>query len=462
MATADLPSSSPGARPSSVTTGDMFWYALPGAGVTFLYTLVAVMYLKFTTDVLLVSSAAVGMIMLVSKVWDAVSDPIAGYLSDRTRSRLGRRKSWLVGASVPFALFAAMMWVPPSSLDESQLVVWIAVAVFFFFTAYTGLEVPHLALGAELTQEPSGRNRVFGVRTLLKTIGMFATFGIGVAALDSENARENAIPLALGVAAFTALSLWLMAWRLPQERAEYTGRGAQNPFRAIRDVWNNRLARNVLIVYFIEAVGLGGIGVLVPFVVTYVMEMPGVSAPFLVAYAVAQLIGIPIWVKLGDRFEKQHLWMFAMGQSFVGFGLMVFLTAGNWPLMVVSSLLAGSAGACSNTIGVSLKADIIDTDEYDTGERKEGSFFAAWSLANKLAGGVMIGVVGVVLEWVGFVPNGVQTESVRNWMLFLMGGVPMIGFAIGMFLFRRFDLTRAEHARICAELDARRAASPPA
>ncbi len=447
---------------ASVSGADMFWYALPASGVTFLYTLVAVMYLKFTTDVLLVSSAAVGTILLVSKVWDALSDPIAGFLSDRTSSRMGRRKSWLFGASVPFAISAVMLWMPPDGLSPGQMTAWIAVAVFAFFTAYTGLEVPHLALGAELTQQPTVRNRVFGVRTLLKTIGMFATFGLGVTLLDSENARSHAAPLAIAVSAFTMIALWGMVWKCPKERSDYSGRGAQNPFHAIRDVWRNRLARNVLIVYFIEAAGVGGIGVLVPFVVEYVMEMPGQSAPFLVVYALAQFIGIPIWVKLGDHFEKQHLWMFSMGQSFVGFGLMVFLSAGNWPLMVVSSLLAGSAGACSNTIGVSLKADVIDTDEYETGERKEGSFFAAWSLANKLAGGLMVGVVGIVLAWVGYVPNEAQTPEVRRWMLFLMGGVPMLGYGVGMLLFRAFDLKRAEHTRICAELEARRAAQPRA
>lgn len=453
MATADEPSPA-----SRISTRAMYWYALPGVGTTFLYTLTLIMYLKYTSDVLLVSTSAVGMILLVSKVWDAVSDPMAGYLSDRTTARLGRRKSWLLGCSLPLAAFSAMLWVPPAGLGEGAMIAWIAVGVFGFYTAYTGYDVPHLALGAELAQDAAGRNRVFGVRTLLKSVGMILTFVIGVSLIDSDDAQRNAMPLIYGVAALTALSLWLMIWKTPPERADYRGRGATNPFRAVRDVWRNPRARNVLIVYFIEMFGIGGIGVLVPFVVEYVMEMPGKSAFFLGAYGVAQILAIPFWVKLGDRFEKQNIWMFAMGQSLVGFGLMIFIGSGDWLLMGVSALLAGSAGSCSNTIGTSLKADVIDTDEYLSGERKEGSFFAAWSFANKLAGGLMLGVVGIALDLIGYAPNQEQTDSVRQGMVFLMGGLPMIGYAIGMALFSRFDLSRAEHARIRAEIDGRRSA----
>lgn len=456
MASAEPPSSSTHAHATSrLTRGDMYWYALPGIGITFVYTLTLVMYMKYTTDVLLVSSAAVGTIMLVSKVWDAISDPVAGYLSDRTTLRMGRRKSWILGCSIPLALFTVMLWLPPSGLGETATIAWIAVGVFGFYTAYTGYEVPHLALGAEMSHEAEERNRIYGVRAILKAVGLILTFGIGVALIDSENAERNATPLILAASGFTAISLWLMVWKTPPERADYATRGASNPFRAIRDVWRNPRARNVLIVYFIENCGIGGIGVLVPFVIEYVLEMPGMSAVFLGVYAISQIAGIPLWVKLGDYFEKQHLWMFAMAQSLVGFGLMIFLTAGNWQLMVFSSVLAGTAGACSNTIGTSLKADVIDTDEYETGERKEGSFFAAWSFSNKLAGGLMLGVVGISLEWIGYEPNQIQPESVRNGMLFLMGGLPLIGYSIGIAIFSRFDLKAAEHARIRAEIDAR-------
>jgi GPH family glycoside/pentoside/hexuronide:cation symporter len=431
------------------------WYGLPGAGVTFAYTLILVAFMKFATDVLYASAAAVGAVMLVSKAWDAVSDPLAGYLSDGTRSRLGRRKPWMLGSALPLAVFFAMLWMPPAGLEGGALIAWISVAIFGFYTAYTGFEVPHLSLGAELTDDARERNRIYGARQLLKSVGLVLAFGVGVKMLDTPDARAHAGPLAIAAGAITALSLWASVRALPPERQEYAGRGARNPLRAVRDVWGNRLARIVLLVYFIESLGMGGIGVLTLYVIEYVIEMPGNAHWFLLLYTGATITAIPVWVRLGRRFEKRRLWMFSMGQGFVGFGMLVFLEPGAWWIMAASSLLAGTAGACGPTIGTSLKADVIDVDEYRTGERKEGAYFAAWSFVHKLSAGVMLGVVGLVLDAVGFVPNEVQTVEVRRWMLFLMGGMPMIGYGIGMWIFRSFDLSRDEHARIRAEIDAR-------
>jgi len=123
--------------------------------------------------------------------------------------------------------------------------------------------------------------------------------------------------------------------------------------------------------------------------------------------------------------------------------------------MALSSLFVGLASSCGAVLGQSIKAEIIDYDEYLTGERKEGAYFAAWSFVGKLAAGIMVFVVGVVLESVGYVPNVPQTEAVKGWMVFLMGGLPLIGYVIGASAFLRFRFSETEHAKIRAALDAR-------
>jgi GPH family glycoside/pentoside/hexuronide:cation symporter len=301
------PEPQPGSpAPGRLPLSTLAWYGLPGAGVTFVYTLILVAFMKFATDVLHASAAAVGMVLLLSKVWDGISDPVAGYLSDRTHTRLGRRKPWLLGAALPLAVFSVMLWTPPAGLEGAGLIAWISVAVFGFYTAYTGFEVPHLSLGAELTTDTKERNRIYGARQLIKSVGLVLAFGLGVKLLDSPDARANAGPLALAAGALTALSLWASVRKLPAERTEYAGRGAQNPFRAIRDVWSNRLARIVLLVYFIESLGMGGIGVLTLYVIEYVLEIPGTAHWFLLVYVGATVCAIPIWVRLGRRFEKRR------------------------------------------------------------------------------------------------------------------------------------------------------------
>jgi GPH family glycoside/pentoside/hexuronide:cation symporter len=451
------PSPAEPARAEAPLSRNALWsYTLPGFGVSFLYTLVLVAYLNFATDHLGAAPAVVGLIFAAAKVWDAFADPTAGYLSDRTRSRFGRRRSWMLASSLPLAVFAWLAWAPPASLHGLALSAWIAVTILGFHAAYSVFEVPNLALGAELTQDRVARQRVFGLRQAVRTIALFGAFGIGYPIVLSG--REGAAAVGLVMGLVSAALIVVCTLRLPPERADYQARGGQRLWRSFADVWSNPHARLLLIVYFIESIGIGGLSVLVPYVTRYVMERPDLGPTMLVTYTTANLAGIPLWLWLGRRYEKRRLWLVAMLQGGFGFGILFFLGPNDWPLMVASSLIAGSANACAVTLGQALKADLVDVDEHRTGERKEGAYFAAWSFVGKLANGIMIAVVGVVLSLVGYQPNVPQSERVLFAMVFLLGGMPTLGYAIGSLLFSRFSLSEAEHARIRAELDARAAA----
>ena len=140
----------------------------------FMYLLVLMMYLKFAVDELGASAGAVGMVFLVAKVWDAISDPLVGTLSDRTQHRLGRRRVWIYASAPLLAVFCFMLWAPPASLEGNALIAWIAVGVIGFYTAYTVFEVPHMSLGAEITSDPHERSRGFATRQIMRTLAMFA------------------------------------------------------------------------------------------------------------------------------------------------------------------------------------------------------------------------------------------------------------------------------------------------
>lgn len=442
--------------PPALALRTVVLYALPGAGVSFIYTLFLVTFLKFATDKLLISPFAMGGIYLAAKLWNSLADPLVGSWSDRTQSPLGRRKSWLLGSALPIALFTWMAWSPPESLGKAAEIAWVAVAVVGFYTAFTAFEVPHAAMGAELTQEPSSRNRVFGTKHFVRSIGLLLALVFGTPAiLDPARERGEAGALAIVSGMTTALLIALAVAILPRERSDYQGRGGVDLAQAVRDVWRNSEARLLLIVFFIEAVGLGGLSVLVPYVTEYVMKRPDLTQAMLAIYMLSTFLAIPVWVLLARRFEKKNLWLFAMLQGGVGFGMLFWLGENDWPLMAFSSLLAGSAGACGNSIGQSLKADIIDLDELRTGERKEGAYFAAWSFVSKLGGALLASSAAFVLGFAGFQPNVEQSDTVKLALVCLMGGAPLLGYAIGSLLFSRFTFTAADHARVRMELDAR-------
>src|SRR5262245_30508050 len=427
------------APPPVLPSATLCSYALPGFGVNFLYTLVLVTYLKFATDVLGAAPSVVGLIFGAAKVFDAFADLTAGYLSDRTRSRFGRRGSWMLAASVPLALFTALAWAPPTALSGVALTAWIAVTILGFHASYTAFEVPNLALGAELTQERVDRTRVFAWRQAMRTLSLFAAFLVGYPIVLTGRGGAASLALVTGLA--TAAAIVFFTLRLPAERSDYQARGGHSLWRSFSDVWGNPHARLLLIVYFIESIGVGGLAVLVPFVTEYVMERADLGPAMLGIYTTANLLGIPLWLRLGRTYEKRRLWLAAMLAGGVGFGLLLFLGPNAWPLMVASGLIAGAANACSVTLGQALKADLVDVDEHRTGQRKEGAYFAAWSFVSKLASGIMILLVGVVLEVAGYVPNSAQAPEVRLALVLLIGGMPVLGYGVGSILFARFSLS---------------------
>ncbi len=436
-------------------------YSLPLAPAYFLYMMLTVVYMNFATDVLLVAPGVIGTIFFASKIWDAISDPMIGFLSDRTRSRLGRRKSWIYASIVPIVATTSMLWMPPLWLSPTQLFVWVAVSVPGFYTAYTLYFVPQMALGMELSTSPNERSRIFAGRQVGLTLGMLGAFLFATPMIiGNPEARTNATLLSSVGALILASALLGCTLGLPAERAEYRDRGATSPIAAIRDVSRNRHARLLLFVYFIEIFGIGATSAMTPYILKYVTRAADYVGLVFLCYTVPAILSIPFWVWLGRRFERHKVWRYAMGLQAIGYGLIVLQDEGRIGLMVASSLINGFSGACGQTLGFAIKGDVIDFDEYETGERKEGAYLAAWSLAQKFGTGLMIAISGWALQWSGFVANAEQSPLTEWTIKGMTGGAPFVCILIGMLAFTRFRLDSREHARIRAEIERRTRGAP--
>jgi GPH family glycoside/pentoside/hexuronide:cation symporter len=150
--------------------------------------------------------------------------------------------------------------------------------------------------------------------------------------------------------------------------------------------------------------------------------------------------------------------MASMVISAAGYGALFFVWEGGGWYIVLISVFTGIAGGCAQAIAPAIQADIVDHDEYETGERKEGAYFAALNFVMKSASGIMVILAGVAMQWVGYEPNAEQTEATKLALRALYGIVPCVAFVIGIAIFTRFRLTEDVHAQICEELNARQLA----
>lgn len=458
--------SEPGRHPDPhrVPWSMVFAYGAPGIGAGYMYLLMGLYVMKFSTDVLLIAPAVMGLIFSASRIWDAVSDPLVGYLSDRTRSRFGRRRSWLVASIVPIGAGFVMVFAPPDALTGPALTAWMAVAVIGFYSAMTMFFVPHLSLGAELSKSYHKRSRLFGVRHFFYTLGSILSlvsfyFLIRAEQQGPEVVRSLALYLSLGTAVVMGALIAFAGTRL-RERQDYQGRVNAKAFGAFADVWRNPHARLLIVVTFIEHIGSAAIGVLTLYVAQYVVGAPALAPVFILCYMVPSTLSVPMWIPLSRRFGKVRLWMFSMIMTGLAFGSLFALPfidsiTVKSIYIAVAAVLGGLAAGCGGTISPSVQGDVIDYDEYMTGERKEGSYFAAWNFVHKGGMGVMLLLTGFVLQFTGFVPNQPQSMTVQVAMVTLYGLFPLVCYLVGAALFSRFSLDEKAHAEIRAVLDAR-------
>ena len=413
-----------------VTLGTTIAYGMPGLGAGYMYLLMSLYVMKFSTDVLLIAPAVMGVIFSISRIWDAVSDPIAGYLSDRTTFKFGRRRTWMLISFIPISFGFLAVFSPPESMQGQSLDLWMMIAILSFYSAITLLNVPHMALGAELSEDYHERTRLFGVRHIGFTLGSILALVSMSLLISEENNPDGDVRQLAGSLAFYAIGamslMIFFAVSKLKENPEFQNRVNKNPFKAFRDVWINPHAKILIIVLFIENLGGAVIGVLTLYVTQYIVEAPAWAPLIIFAYMLPSALSVPLWIPLSRRFGKIRLWVFSLaftGISFGGIFIIPFLDSITDRLIVmfIGAALGGMAAGCGGAIGPSVKGDVIDYDEYLTGERKEGSYFAALNFVFKSATGIMLLVTGFVLQFSGFIPNQPQTMEVKIALISLYG-----------------------------------------
>lgn len=433
-------------------------YNLPAVGVGFMFFIVTLYLMKFSTDVLLISPAAMGLIFGLSRIWDALTDPVCGYLSDRTNTLFGRRRPWIGFSLLPIAVAFYMLWNPPFSLAGTALVLWMAAAVFLFYTATTVFVVPHTALGAELSLNYHERTKIFGYRHILWHSGSILSLAAMYLLIVSAAPRLTATQMSLVVLAITSGLILVMVLGA-RERPEYLGRGEKNPFTAFADVLRNPHARLLLLVFLIENIGGATLGVLTPYISQYIIGTPTLTPMYILLYLLPSVFSVPLWIRLSRHIGKKNVWLLSMILTGVSFGAMFLLGEGQVFFYSVLAVFAGLGSGSGAVVAPSIQSDIIDYDEYVSGKRKEGAYFAAWNFVYKSAIGITLMLAGFVLQFSGFEPNVEQTETAKLALQSLYSLFPLVCYLMGALLFTRFSLSEREHGRIRAELDRRREAA---
>ena len=413
-------------------------YAVPFTGGALLLFTVQFFFLKYATDVLLLSPVLLGTVFGLSKLVDAVTDPVIGAWSDRTDTALGRRRPWMFGSALLVGLSFFAIWNPPQ-LGSGATTAWVCASVVLFYVCFTGYNVPHFALGAELSPSPHGRTRLYGARQGVETVGMLLAFGVMQVVSEAESPRATA----LGVTALIALAAGLLLLGTPlllRERPTHRGRGGRALHASLMDVLRNPHGPRLMLAWWLAFLGMSALGVLGPYAAEYVLGRPDLIAALPGTFVVASLAAIPIWVRLARLFGKIRAWIWSLLGVGLALGSLLLSDPGNVSWFFVATAAAGACLGGSSVIGPSVLADVIDRDEHLTRERKEGVYASVFGLVGKGGAAFVTALSGALLGWSGYTPNEGPDAAVRAALLHTFVGVPAAASVLSALVLRGLRL----------------------
>lgn len=435
-------------------------YGVGDGSISLTVTVVGAYFALFLTDVVGLPPGLAAISLFVGRSWDYVNDPLVGYLSDRTRTRWGCRRPYLLFGAIPFGLCFAMMWWRPPLASNAALVVYYAVAYLFFDAAQTVIYMPYVALTPELTQDYDERTSLTSYRMFFSLLASLIAFVIPatiVGAFRPENAsRVLSMGLIFGAASIAPILTTFFGTR---ERAEFTSQSQPRLLPSLRAALRNRPFVFSMVMFLFVWMSIDLVQATLLYFVKYAVQREAQSDIIMAAIFVTALVTLPIWLGVSNKADKRRAFVVGIGFWAVVQVLVITLGPGS-PMYLVYGLctLAGIGVAAAHVLPWSIIPDAIEWDEYHSGERHEGMFYSIVTLAQKVASSIVVPLGLLLLQASGYqAASATQPASAVLSIRILVGPIPAVLLVAAIAFALLYPLNRDEHHRIVAELETRRA-----
>ncbi len=401
--------------------------------------------------------AATGFALLAARVFDTITDPIVGIISDRFPIKRNYRKPWIAVGSIIAAIGLYQLLNPPNDAGIIYLICWSIV----LYLGWTFVAVPYLTWGAELSTDYNERT---SITTSRETAGILGILTCGVIFTFSANLNFSEIDT-IGIIGWAtiglgAISIPYMLKKVPDAGLVRLKKGKNTNSSFLRSVL--QLTQNRLFVRLLAAWFLNGIANGIPSVLffLYLDKVLGVNetqrAVLILIYFSTAVAAMPAWLSLSKVFNKHRVWCYAMILAIGAFSLVPFLPEGAFYLFSIICILTGVCLGADLSIPPSIQADVLDYDKLKTRSQRAGLLFSLWGMATKLALACSVGLAFPLLDWLGFEPD-MPDDSGRQALVFLYALLP-VGFkCITVLAIWNFPLNRKNHTII-----KRRLYGPPA
>ncbi|MEH1796143.1 MULTISPECIES: MFS transporter [unclassified Nostoc] len=439
---------------------------------------ISVFYLLiFFTSVAGIPAGLAGTILMIGKIWDGVNDPLVGFLTDKTKSRRwGRRLPWMFYGAIPFGIFFFLQWIVPRFSTNQGNNIW---PLFWYYVAigilsqsfYTVVNLPYTAMTPELTQDYDERTSLNSYRFTFSIGGSILSLILtGIVFSQIADRQQRYLVLAAICTVISILGLYwcvfgvrdrILAFEAKRILAEEP---ASLPFgEQLKIVFSNRPFLFVIGIYLFSWLGVQITASIIPyFVVNYMGLKEESDVPMiLIAVQGTALLMLFVWGTLSKKIGKKIVYFLGMSLWIIAAIGLFFLQPGQIVLMYVMAVMAGVGVSTAYLIPWSMIPDVIELDELQTGQRREGIFYGFMVLLQKFGLAFGLFLVGNALQVAGFKasvagsPLPIQPESALFAIRIAVGPIPTVCLLCGLVLTYFYPITREMHAEIVLKLKER-------
>lgn len=460
-------------RPPKLTLLTKLVYGSGDWSLSSFGTLRQIFYAIFLTDVVGLEARLASVAALVGIIWDACNDILVGMLSDRVRSRWGRRRPFLLFFSIPFALGFVFLWWAPPWQSQLALVATITLAFMLSDTLQTLIAIPFYALTPEITPDYDERTNLTGYRMFFNLMASLVTAVIGPMivdmALKAGMTQQQGYLVVAGLFGGLAVLPFLLIFGVVRETSQSPSKSQEDIsiFQILRTAWGNIPFRFATALYMLNWITFDLVALMLPYFLVYWIaqgnllatasllgvELPLESAVFALLLVTAVLV-IPLWMWVSRRFSKRSAYISGM-VFWAIVQLSVFsLKPGQTNLVLLMAFLAGISVSSAHVLPDAIFPDVIEWDELRTRRRQEGIYYGAKNFIRKLTGAVAIFFALQVLGWFEYqtptkgVTQFMQSDQALSAIRWLTGPIGAVLLISAVTVAWFYPLTRQRHARI--------------
>lgn len=446
-----------------LSVGFKFRFGLAELGFTTLRAAMDFFLLFYYTDVAGINPALAGSALLVGKLtWDAINDPLFGYFSDRTRSRFGRRRIYMLLAAVPLALATWIQFSLPLGLSGPSAFLAVLLTFWLKDSFVTMAIVPYASLIAEVSHDYKERTSlalfksansvvgyIIGAAGVTVIVGLFRNLGF------SLNQAWGAMGAIYGSIAMIMILITTLTIKEP---AEYSSKPATIPvLQGLRLCFKNKPFIILMGIFFLGGFAFTSQATLLPYLIQYQLGMVDQTSTVLVISLLTTGVFLIPAKLLSDKIEKGPTYALGMGLAALTFLLaFFFMPTRPSPVVYVVAFMLGVGFSTHWVIPYAMMPDVIEYDEQMSGERREGIYYGISNFLTKFAIALGVAVPGWALGWFGYVPNAVQTEQALFGIRFFYAVIPALVIIIFLPLLIKYPITSKSHAILRQELDKRK------